>query len=584
MKKCVGASLLILFGQVFFSALFGGQPVAAVDNFTITNFEVEMEVGRDSEGRSTLRTIETITADFPETDENHGLERVMVKEYDGHPTNFKLVSVTDMAGNELPYHWNGDALRIGDEDEYVHGFTTYKIIYTQRDVTRYYEDTKKDELYWDVIGTEWRVPIEQATVWLTIAPELQDAIQTDLQCYIGESGSTDNCKADKTAKGVYRLSVEDVGQRHGVTLALGFQPETFMEYEPSFAERLLEIWIGSLVVTGILSFVIVLWLGIKAYRWRYREGEVGTVIPEYLPPKNASVAASAAVAPGHHATLAAQLIDLAVRHYIQIFETKPKRSFFQPAEYDIKVVKDISDLRAEEKEILSDMFGHEPFAGERMALKKLQNNTAAYTRFSDNSKKLTKLMRKQYGFDHIDEAKRRWFAKAAKIILIFSIVTLSPFLFIAWLVVFIISKTLWVLSDEGLVLQRYIKGLKLYIKVAEKDRIKMLQSPEGAEKIGASDPNDPAQLVKLYEKVLPYAVLFGQEKEWTKRIGDYYESAGSSPNWYSGNTAFNAAVFGSAMSNFSTAVSATSASSSSGGSSGGGSSGGGGGGGGGGGW
>ena len=66
MKKYMGALVFLLLGQVLFSALFGGQPVAAVDNFTITNFEVEMELGRDSEGRSTLRTIETITADFPE--------------------------------------------------------------------------------------------------------------------------------------------------------------------------------------------------------------------------------------------------------------------------------------------------------------------------------------------------------------------------------------------------------------------------------------------------------------------------------------------------------------------------------------
>ena len=113
----------------------------------------------------------------------------------------------------------------------------------------------------------------------------------------------------------------------------------------------------------------------------------------------------------------------------------------------------------------------------------------------------------------------------------------------------------------------------------------MSQSPERAEKVDIKDPTKPAQLVKLYERVLPYAVLFGQEKEWSKRLGEYYARTNSSPDWYTGNTAFNAVVFSSMMSNFSTAVSTTSASSSStGGSSGGGSSGGGGGGGGGGGW
>lgn len=578
----MGVLLCILLGQVFFGVLF--RPVAAVDNFTITNFEVEMELGRDGEGRSTLRTIETITADFPQTDENRGLERIMVREYDDHPTDLKIESVTDSNGSKLSYHWNGDALRIGEADTYVHGLNTYRIVYTQRDVSRHYEDTGKDEFYWDMIGLEWRVPIERATIWLTINPDIQDDIQTDLQCYIGESGGRDICGTDETAKGIYRIAVEDIGKGRGVTTAIGFKPETFMPYEMSFMERLVQLWLITLIFTGVLSFIVLIWLGIKAYKWRYRDNEVGTIIPEYLPPKNASVAASAAVSPGHHATLAAQLIDLAVRRYVQILETKPQRSFFRPAEYDIKVIKDINDLRAEEQEILTDMFGHLPKVEERMALKKLQNNTSAYTRFSDNSKKLTELMRKQYGLDTVDETKRRWFGSAAKIILVLSIVTLSPFLLMAWLIVFIISKTLWVLSDDGLALRRYMKGLEMYIAVAEKDRIKMLQSPEGAEKVGAHDANDPAQLVKLYEKVLPYAVLFGQEKEWTKRIGDYYESTGSSPSWYAGNTAFNAAVFSSAMSNFSTAVSATSASSSSGGSSGGGSAGGGGGGGGGGGW
>ncbi|RYF29034.1 MAG: hypothetical protein EOO17_03070 [Chloroflexi bacterium] len=94
--------------------------------------------------------------------------------------------------------------------------------------------------------------------------------------------------------------------------------------------------------------------------------------------------------------------------------------------------------------------------------------------------------------------------------------------------------------------------------------------------------------MKLYERVLPYAILFGQEKEWGDQMGRYYESIGSQPEWYSGannSSLFNAAVLSSAISNFNTAASYTSASSSStGGSAGGGSSGGGGGGGGGGGW
>ncbi len=114
----------------------------------------------------------------------------------------------------------------------------------------------------------------------------------------------------------------------------------------------------------------------------------------------------------------------------------------------------------------------------------------------------------------------------------------------------------------------------------------MLQSPDGAQKAQV-DGSDTKQLVKLYERVLPYAVLFGQEKQWNKQLGKYYENTNTQPDWYSGSNGaiFNAAMFSSAMSSFATTASYSSpSSSSSGGSSGGGFSGGGGGGGGGGGW
>jgi len=180
---------------------------------------------------------------------------------------------------------------------------------------------------------------------------------------------------------------------------------------------------------------------------------------------------------------------------------------------------------------------------------------------------------------------RRW----ARIAIIIAVPLVSFMWVLAAIVLFAVSFSAWRTTDKGLALKRYLEGLKLYISVAEKDRIKMLQSPEGAEKVQSfveGDPSaDPKLLIKLYERVLPYAVLFGQEKEWNTQLGKYYETAGSQPDWYAGRTAFNAALFSSAMSSFSTsASSASSFSSSSGGSSGGGFSGGGGGGGGGGGW
>jgi uncharacterized membrane protein YgcG len=147
------------------------------------------------------------------------------------------------------------------------------------------------------------------------------------------------------------------------------------------------------------------------------------------------------------------------------------------------------------------------------------------------------------------------------------------------------------LTERGRELQDHLEGLREYIRLAEADRIRMLQSPTGAERVplagGAATPldPDPDAVLRITERLLPYAVLFGQEREWTRELASLYAERGEQPSWYSGRDGFNAAVFASSVSSFTSASSSSwsgsSSSSSSGGSGGGGSSGGGGGGGGG---
>jgi uncharacterized membrane protein YgcG len=142
----------------------------------------------------------------------------------------------------------------------------------------------------------------------------------------------------------------------------------------------------------------------------------------------------------------------------------------------------------------------------------------------------------------------------------------------------------------------HLKGLREYLTIAEEDRIRVLQSPEGAQR-SRVDPNDPEQVVKLYEKLLPWAIIWGVEESWARELEVHLQEAGIQPDWYAGQGLFQAYAFGSLLSGLSTGTSAPTPvstsgsswsgsgfSSFSGGSSGGGFSGGGGGGGGGGGW
>ncbi len=121
-----------------------------------------------------------------------------------------------------------------------------------------------------------------------------------------------------------------------------------------------------------------------------------------------------------------------------------------------------------------------------------------------------------------------------------------------------------------------LEGLKLYLSVAEKDRLNLLNPPE--------------KTPELFEKFLPWALALDVEQEWSEQFDELLEKArqdGSyEPVWYHSHRPFSssslASNLGSSLS--STISSSSTAPGSSSGSGGGGSSGGGGGGGGGGGW
>jgi len=580
-----------ILGIMIAGSLLAGSGQAALaaqtDNFTITKFDAEYSLGRDGENRSTLAATWRITANFP-PNQNHGIAPIFVKNYDGHSTSFSIKSVTDEQGKPLKHSWNGNELRIGDKDTYVRGEKTYIIKFTQRDVTKHYADTGKDEFYWDVIGNEWRVPMENVRVSMKLDRSLQAAPRGELFCYVGRYGSTKRCNISGD-KGETVTNVSRLNRREGVTMAVGFNSGTFAEYQESLVERLIKIWAMVQIPASILAVILMIWCGWRYRRLFGRKNELKPIPPEYLPPNQASVLASAYILKKYDALMVkgsakvAQMLDLAVRHYIKLYEVK-KASFLRSAQYEIEIVKDLKELRPEESEVVRDMFGSSmPNPGQRLNLKKLQNSVSYAARTRDDDKNLKNLVRGKYGLCEQKSVNKRIVQKWAMGVGVIGVLLLSPLLLAVAAILFALSFG-WSLTDEGLALRRYLAGLKMYIGAAEVERLQMLQSPEGAEKVKV-DATDEKQLVKLYERVLPYAVLFGQEKEWSAQLGKYYEQVGEQPDWYSGQGAFNAAAFAAGMNSLSSvASSASDYSSTSGGSTGGGFVGGGGGGGGGGGW
>ena len=560
----------------------------STDNFTVTKFNAEYSLSRDSDNRSKLEATWRITANFP-PNQNRGIAPVFVKKYDNHSTNFSLQSVTDENGTSLEYSWNDDELRIGNKNTYVEGEKTYIIKFTQRDVTKNYGDTGRDEFYWDVIGDEWRVPMKNVQISVKLDESLAAARQGKAFCYVGSRGSKTQCDLSED-KGRITAKIDKLSRQQGVTVAVGFKSGTFSGYQETLMEKLIGIWNLMQILAYTIATPLAIFLIIRYMRLVGREKELKPIPPEYLPPEDISVLMSTYVLKKYDPfkvkglPKVAQLLDLAVRHYIKIYEVK-KSSLFSGAQYEIEIIKDLQELKAEEIEIIQDMFDspYIPKPGQRLNLKNLQNNIKYMTRTRDDDKNLETLAREKYGLceqnPEVQRIMRGWFKR----VLVLAVLLLSP-MFLVMSIVLAFASRGWSLTDDGLSLRRYLEGLKMYIGVAEAERLNILQSPEGAEKI-VVDVNDRKQLVKLYERVLPYAVLFGQEKNWSKQMGKYYEQVGEAPDWYVGQGVFNAVAFSSGLSGLSTAAGhASDYSSTSGGSSGGGFAGGGGGGGGGGGW
>lgn len=573
--------LLLLFG--LFGLVTPSVNAQNTNNFYFSSFEADYYISRDSENRSTLKVVETLVAQFPSYNQNHGIERAIPQEYDGHDVNLRVESVKDRAGNVWNYttYTSNDnlILRIGDADKYVRGEQTYVISYTVQDVTRNFGN--HDELYWDV-REQGDQPINNLTARLHIPPDLAGSLETSKPpvCYTGRAESREQACTIHTDDATETVITFTADRRlvadENLTFIVGFSTGTFAAY---VKPPLSPIWYLIGVVILLWYIIVPIVVTIRAIQYWHAYGRdpksKGTIVPQYTPPKDVSVAIASVVLKDRMPVKAigAQLIDLAIRGYIKLYEKDKKK-------YELELVKSLSDLTPEEQSVAHLWFGAGTAVRARAELD--ANSHTMYKRIPSIAKQAGKAaLDKGYMQDVTKQEKQ--LATWGWVLLVLSLLTLNIPSVIAAIIVLLLAHHMPARTHAGVELRDYLHGLKMYMQIAEADRIKQLQTPGTAEKI---DVSDSQQLVRLYERLLPYAMLFGIEKQWAKQFASLYEQP---PDWYSGNWAsFNAGVFAGSISSLSTnttsSFSPPTSSSSSGYSSGGGFSGGGGGGGGTGGW
>lgn len=591
MKKLI---FILVVTILSFGGIFQQTAFADANDFVVKKFEADYYLSKDSENRSILKVVEEITVEFPDFDQNHGIERALPKKYQGHNSLQDDMRITRNGKNEVVSSKtkNGNVIfRIGKADEYVRGEQKYRLEYSYRDVIR--DDLKtensnaKEQFFvWNTNGTQWRQNFRNLIARVHIPKELSSEY-TGLSCYFGEEGSKEKCPTAKKSEEsdgsitlTFGASSLSVGQN--VTFSIALKPDTFVGYQEPFWVKCIGflLWIVSAIEVAITIYLIHLSLT------RFRSAKTGDpIVPQYLPPNDISLFESAVLTKANSKVIAAMIIKMAINGNIKIIERDNKGVFSRGKEY---ILQKINNNGLTDNESITF---NKIFKGNKTEVKISSLRTDFFNDFSYYAEKVMKDDRFYSSISRTDVG----------IILLLSMLVLLGVLYttgafegmmdryigsLAILAILSIVNTVYSmillslhpLNMSGAKYKDYLDGLKLYMKLAEADRIKILQSMKGAERLEEIGESR----VKLYERLLPYAILFGIEKSWLHVLSIEYGNA--APGWYDGTIAFNAAVFAQSISSISSSVNSYTDTSSSSSGGGGEFSGGGGGGGGGGGW
>jgi uncharacterized membrane protein YgcG len=502
-----------------------------------------------------------------------------------HPSIFTKQLLDALIGKSLMVSEQGGdvSLKIGDADTVITGVHEYNITYTAANAIGQFSD--RDEIYWNVTGSGWQVPIGSAVAHVIIPTNLTES-ELSIASYCGATGSNASCESSTTVSHPLKDQTEVtffgpayvLSPGEGMTIAVGF-PKGIVTPAPAvpntsmpWALVILSYWY--LPATALFAY----WLlraRIAYFYYRRAYYQKNVVIAEYDPGDITALEAST-LSGGvvKNKDLSAEIIWLATRGHLLIKKHSGEYSFAATDKDSTalpKFTKELLDGIAGRSEselknvfyITANTVKKDVVASLRQKGYLVEDKGGLVSSFAANSVTAGQQLVLAFFFA-INPGLFVWFLAGSKIGFVFSGACI---LFGVFGCIFKpgINRT-----DSGLELERKLLGLKEYIHVAEERRIEF--------------HNAPAKNPETFEKLLPYAMVFGLEKEWAKQFQDIYTVP---PSWYSDNQmgTFSAIGFASSLHSFSSSATSALVSSPGGsGSSGGGFSGGGGGGGGGGSW
>ena len=464
----------------------------------IAKFEQSIIINTDG----TIDVAEKISYDFG-NEQRHGIFRTIPYtklNTDGkkYKMTFENFSVVDEIG--APYKFTQTiergniTLKIGDPDATITGQHVYEIRYSVSGALTYFSD--HDELYWNVTGNEWDVPIAQAQSLIQIPRSIIVSSDTTGLCYRGEKGSTDQCIAGKVGNTLV-FEASALQSNTGMSIVVGFPKGHVAVLEPVLITDFFETFAGRLtilgmVIAGFLWYIVYpLWLPIKWWKVGRdpKHVSIGVVRAWFDPPKKDG----RELTPAEAGTLIDERVDLreivallvhmAQRGYIKIHEIK--KGDFELIKMDKDTAK--GDLMSFEEKMLTGMFlgkTNVRLKDKQLAtlVSNIQNMIYAQT------------VRDGY-FPENPDAIRKKYSVIAGV----ASVTFNFFLAIS---ASIFGRIMPRKTLEGVHAANIAKSLKNFL-VSQERQFEF-----------------QADRKMMFEKLLPYAIAFGVEKIWANRFKD----------------------------------------------------------------
>jgi hypothetical protein len=490
---------------------------------TIQDFKSAIVVLPDG----TTDVTETIQAHF--AGQWNGIYRTIPVEYDYHGLNYTLdldlLGVTDDSGATLRCETSRQhsylQLKIhvpGANDVTRTIIVHYRVL----NAVRFFED--HDELYWNVTGDEWDVPIQSAEAQISL-PQATTGLH--VLAFTGTYGSKSQDARTEVAGSLVTVVMQrPLAFHEGLTAVVGW--DKGFVHEPTAAQSI-ERFLQSNWPLGIpiLAFVVMAWV----WWTRGRDPRRNPIAVQYEPPGG--------LTPGELGTLVdasanmrditATLVDLAVRGYILIEEKEEKHlmGLYSNKDYSFHLLKKAPEwvgLKRHEEKLLSGMFtgGTEDV----VTLSELHNKF--YTNLQGiKDSLLDSLVEHGYYLHRPDIVRGGWIAAGVVV------------------AVLMIAGGVWVSSNRGMqplpfVLAGIATGIVIigwgwFMPAHTNEGMRALEGALGFEDFLQHVESDRIQRIEktpaLFEKFLPYAMALGVEKKW---VGAFQGIFTQPPSWYQG--------------------------------------------------